>query len=187
MVRKRRTAEEARQEIMTVAEELLQSEGPDAVRVARIAQVMGVSHHAILHHFGSAEGLREALYQQGARRLRNDVLSLIASSPAALSLEQMEGILYQMADPQKGKLLAWVLAQGRDPFPPEEERGLSVIANQLTKRPEDRSDLNHKLMLVVLAMYGDAMMGDKLRARLGIDDASDGSQFRFWLLKTLFS
>ena len=99
----------------------------------------------------------------------------------------MEGILYQMADPQKGKLLAWVLAQGRDPFPPEEERGLSVIVSQLTKRSEDRSDLNHKLMLVVLAMYGDAMMGDKLRARLGIDDASDGAKFRFWLLNTLFS
>jgi hypothetical protein len=43
------------------------------------------------------------------------------------------------------------------------------------------------LMLVVLAMYGDAMMGDKVRARLGIDDASDRAQFRRWLLETLLS
>lgn len=187
MGRKRRTAEEARQEIMTIAEDLLRSEGPDAVRVARIAKVMGVSHPAVLHHYGSAEGLREALYQQGARRLRNDVLALIASGSENLSAEKLDGILARMADPQKGKLLAWVLAQGRDPFPSEKERGLSVIASRLTKSSEVSSDLNHKLMLVVLAMYGDAMMGDKVRVRLGIDDESGRSQFRHWLLDTVLS
>jgi hypothetical protein len=92
-----------------------------------------------------------------------------------------------MADPKKGKLLAWVLAQGRDPFPPEDERGLSVIASRLTNGSDVDPVLNHKLMLVVLAMYGDAMMGDKVRARLGIDDASDRAQFRRWLLETLLS
>jgi len=185
MGRKRRTAEEARQEILNVAEDLLQSEGPDAVRVARIAKVMGVSHPAILHHYGSAEGLREALYQQGARRLRDDVLSLITSGPKSLSAEQLDGILARMADPKKGKLLAWVLAQGRDPFPPEKERGLSIIASRLTNRSGVSTVLKNKLMLVVLAMYGDAMMGDKVRARLGMDDESDRAQFRHWLLDTL--
>jgi AcrR family transcriptional regulator len=185
--RKRRSAEEARQEIMDIAEELLLTEGPDAVRVARIAKTMGVSHPAVLHHSGSAEGLREALYQQGARRLRDEMLSLIDSGPGALSPTRLDGILARMADPKKGKLLAWVLAQGRDPFPPKEERGLSIIASRLTNGSDVDPALNHKLMLVVLAMYGDAMMGDKVRARLGIDDASDRAQFRHWLLETLLS
>ena len=34
----------------------------------------------------------------------------------------------ELADPKKGRLLAWVVAEGHDPFPGESEAGLSQIA-----------------------------------------------------------
>jgi AcrR family transcriptional regulator len=60
-VRKRRTAEEARSAILDAAERALVAGGPAGIRLQEVAADVGVSHPTVLHHFGSREGLIEAV------------------------------------------------------------------------------------------------------------------------------
>ena len=59
--RRRRSAAETRDAILEAAERRLVDGGPEAIRLQEIAADAGISHPAILHHFGSREGLVEAM------------------------------------------------------------------------------------------------------------------------------
>ena len=61
MARTRRSAPEARRAILEAAEKRLREGGPEAVRLQDLARDLGVSHPAILHHFGSREKLIRAV------------------------------------------------------------------------------------------------------------------------------
>ena len=183
MARKRRTAEQARAEIIEIAAGLLEREGPDAVRVARVAEEMGVSHPAILHHFGCADGLREALYRQISIDLRVDALSILENDPRGITIDSLEAVLERLADPKNGKMMAWLLVNGRDPFPDAGEQGLASILGLLSQGKGLSTERRYKLMLVLLAMYGESLLGDHVRSRLGVDDEADPANFRRWLLR----
>ncbi len=174
MPRRRRDPAEAREEILDAAERLFAQHGPDGVRVAKVAKEVGISHPGVLHHFGSAAGLVEALHQRASRRIRDAVLE-----PLRAGKDRREALLAAaeaLADPAKGRLLAWVVAAGGDPFPPVEEQGLAAVADEVG---EDA----RRVLLVVLAMIGESMVGPDVRARLGMDPDDDG--FRGWLFELL--
>ncbi len=92
--------------------------------------------------------------------------------------------LEQLADPAKGRLLAWVLATGGDPFPPAEEGGLARIADGLRGFDDDPDQARFRVLLVVLTMLGDSLLGEGVRARLGLGP-QDAPRFREWLLALL--
>ncbi len=95
--------------------------------------------------------------------------------------EVLEKVTAQLADPSKGRLLAWVLASGRDPFPPADEQGLAHIASSLAAPGSDPVVVRHKIALVVLVMLGDSLMGAAVRQRLGVEEDTAGA-FRAWVL-----
>ena len=72
--RRRRNAAETRCAILEAAERRLLAGGPDAIRLQEIAADAGISHPAILHHFGSREGLVEAMVLRGIARLQAQFL-----------------------------------------------------------------------------------------------------------------
>src|SRR5262245_59751956 len=72
--RVRRTAEEARELILDAAEAQLAKDGPDSLRLVQLARSVGMSHPAILHHFGNRAGLVRAVVQRTARRLEAQIL-----------------------------------------------------------------------------------------------------------------
>jgi AcrR family transcriptional regulator len=178
MARRRRSPEEARTEILDAAERLLRTQGPDGVRISKVAAEAGMSHPGLLHHFGSAEHLAEALHERLSRQIREDLLGLLAGgTDRAAAFEQAAAAL---ADPVKGRLLAWVVARGGDPFPPAQERGLGSIAASLEGGDADR---RYKVLLVVLAMFGESLVGESVRARLGLTE--NPADFRRWLIASL--
>ena len=80
--RRRRTAAEARAEILDAAEARLREGGPEAMRLQEIAADVGISHPTILHHFQSRDGLVRALGLRITERLVNDLLEALADGPA---------------------------------------------------------------------------------------------------------
>ena len=74
MPRKRKSPEQAKSEILDAARLLLIEEGPDALKLARIAKKAQRSHPLVLHHFGSIEQLIRALQDKIARDIRNQLL-----------------------------------------------------------------------------------------------------------------
>src|SRR5579872_810328 len=71
---RRRTAAETRGAILEAAERRLLDGGPEAIRLQEIAADAGISHPAILHHFGSREGLVQAMVLRGVARLQAQFL-----------------------------------------------------------------------------------------------------------------
>src|SRR5258707_8723895 len=87
--RRRRSAAETRLAILEAAERRLLDKGPDAIRLQEIAADAGISHPAILHHFGSREGLVEAMILRGIARLQAQFLEGWPSSKEP----DIEGVL----------------------------------------------------------------------------------------------
>ena len=189
MGRRRRDPQAAREEILNAAEGLLCREGPEALKLKRVAAEVGMSHPGVLHHFGSATGLSEALHERVSRRIREDVLAALQGS------ERREDVLLAamgaLADSRKGRLLAWSIATGGDPFPDAEERGLSVLAHALADEGDDLEEVRSLVLLVVLAMLGDSLVGRAARERMGFDDARSDEEraldFRRWLIERVRS
>src|SRR5262245_6032327 len=75
--RRRRTAEQAREEILDAAEKRLRDRGPDAIRLQEIAADVGISHPAVLHHFGSREGLVGAVTERAMNKLEHELLAVM--------------------------------------------------------------------------------------------------------------
>lgn len=73
--RTRRSAAEARQRILEVAQRELLRVGPEALRLTDLARQLGLSHPAILHHFGSREGLVAAVVQHSMHALTQQLMA----------------------------------------------------------------------------------------------------------------
>jgi TetR/AcrR family transcriptional regulator, repressor for neighboring sulfatase len=85
--RRRRSADEARAEILAVAERQLAASGPAAIRLQAIADELGVTHPAILRHFRSREELLYTLLRHAGRRLR-DALSAAVERAGEHALDE---------------------------------------------------------------------------------------------------
>ena len=70
--RPRQSAEQTQAEILDAAGRRLAEGGPDALRLQDIARDVGISHPTILHHFGSRDGLMEALERRATSALTEE-------------------------------------------------------------------------------------------------------------------
>lgn len=201
-MRKRRTAEEARRVILDAAELRLEEVGPAGIRLQQIAEDVGMSHPAILHHFGSREGLVNAVLGRVITHLRND---LIASFGEAVDAERAAGMLERvfeaLGDSGHARVLAWLILSGETGGRGQhgepaallgDDRALQRIGeavHALRLRGDAEADLEDTLFSVILAalaIFGDAIVGDVMRKSAGVDATPDaGTRFREWLAKLL--
>ena len=192
MARRRRTAAEAKAEILAAAQDLLLKDGPDALRLELIARETGMTHPNILHHFGSMESLREALHRHVSLELRTDMLGLLepdddGQPDLAVGLRE---VFQRIADPDKGRLLAWVVAEGLDPWPPSTEYGMSGIADKLAMvigiGEARRQDVNNVVFMAFMCMVGEAIAGASVRSRFRPESpVSSPDEFRDWMISGL--
>ena len=62
--------------LLEAAADLLETEGPDALSVRRIAAAAGVAPMGVYNHFESKSGIVEALFIQGFERLGEAMVAL---------------------------------------------------------------------------------------------------------------
>src|SRR5262245_21393772 len=132
--RARRNAEEARREILDAAEARVLAAGPDALRLQQVAADVGVSHPAILHHFGSRDGLLRAVIARALDRLEGDLISMIGQSREgeANVLAVMEMVHERLVGTGYARLLAWLALSGES-FGPSTMR-LRAVADAVHAR-----------------------------------------------------
>ena len=94
MRRKRRTAEQARTEIIEVAKRIVLNEGPRALKLQRIAKEMGVSHPAVLHHFSTVQDVLVVLQQDLNRTIRENFMQTIQAQQSKTDRFQMIDYIY---------------------------------------------------------------------------------------------
>jgi AcrR family transcriptional regulator len=183
MGRPKRDPEFMRSEILDAAEQLLLDAGPKSLTLRKIAERVGVSHPALLYYFDGLGDLLEALRQRSARTLRTALLNQLDSVGAQTQRDaSLQQALAELSSPKQGVLLAWLIAEGKLPFPPAEERGLKAVVDRLAEVTEhDRAALEDVVELVVLASIGDALVGGAVRDRL--DRAGDEGAFSERLMR----
>jgi len=191
--RRRRTAEEAQRQILDAAERRLIAGGPEAIRLQDIAADVGLSHPAILHHFGSRDGLIEALVAHGMQGFQAQIL---AGWPSE-QVPDIEGTFerfYAMAE-ERGyaRLLAWLILSGRGskglrpgllrPLVARIHAG-RVRANLQDGRPAaDFEDTVFIAVLFATSVFGDALFGPLTRRTMGLRGTAAGARrFRRWLI-----
>lgn len=195
--RRRRSAEDARRAILEVAQKRLVEGGPEALRLQDIAAELGLSHPAILHHFKSREGLLQALARHGLEALQEDLLPALERPPEEVG--GAEGILERafatLGDRGHARLLAWLALSGRGGADEGEEperllRSLAdavharrcAFARESGREEPAREDTDFSVILVAVALLGDAVLGDGVRRSAGLpDDASTRRRFRSFL------
>jgi AcrR family transcriptional regulator len=197
--RRRRPADEAQRAILDAAERRLLAQGPSSLRLQEIAREVGVSHPAVLHHFGSREGLLRAVIERALGGLEEDLLRAF-SGPAneALDPDALLGRVFEtLGDRGHARLLAWLVLSGEGARPRgANARFLRRLAEALHGRRRGRlseaawkaalEDTQFAVHLAAAAAIGDAVMGDVLRGSAGQGrDRGAAARFRGWLAALL--
>jgi len=194
--RRRRSAAETRSAILEAAELRFLSGGPEAIRLQEIAADAGISHPAILHHFGSREGLVEAMVSRGIARLQAQFLE---GWPSAKEPD-IEGVLerFHKVASHRGmaRLLAWLILSGQSyramkpgVLKPAAERmhagRVRRARNEGRRTPELQETLFAASHLVILVL-GDSLFGPGVRRAIGLGSSAYSTrQYRRWLIKVV--
>lgn len=203
MAQKRLSKEDARELILKTAQNRFENNGLSGLKLADIARDAGITHSNILHHFGSREGLNEALIQRMTTGLATDILEKIEAKGPELDRISNLRILFDTLS-QKGhaRLLTWMLAiESQDDRPtnqkdsPEQRLIDSLrplfdrLVDEISKRHgagplSDMETLRFFLLLVTTAAVGDGVAGQLLKRSLRIDapgSSSTQEKYLSWL------
>ena len=200
MARKRRTAEQARKLILDAAERQLGQVGPAGIRLQEVAAEVGVSHPAILHHFGSREGLVNAVIERAVSNLEG---RLVGALSEAVDAPQATGLLNQilevLGDKGHARLIAWVILSGKHTA---DEAGHDIVTDRTLEKISDaihtlrvdargdeaprREDTVFAVMLAGLALFAEGIAGQVMRDNAGIgDEPGAQGRFREWFARLL--
>ena len=193
--RTRRSAEEAQRRILEAAEQQLMKVGPEGLRLTDLAKALGISHPAILHHFGSREGLVAAVVRHAMLALNAQLIAALRAGTAVADRDELiEMVAAVCGERGLSRLLAWLLLSGRaSKLPRVEELPLKQLADaahalRLLHQPDaSYDDTLFELQLMATALLGDALFGDTLRRAAGLStEPSVAREFRTRLAR-LFS
>lgn len=188
--RKRRTAEQARSAILDAAEKRLVVGGPGAIRLQEVAADVGVSHPTVLHHFGSREGLIEAVVVRALDSLHAVLLATVRSSspehPGQVEA-MLDGVFRALVEGGHGRAFLWLALSGYAPTV-EELRVRSVAdavhevrkerCKAMGKRAPPAEDTYFTVLLPALALLSLSVIGHE-------DDPTGPVRFRAWLARLI--
>jgi AcrR family transcriptional regulator len=193
--RVRRSPEEAKDLILSAAEKRMVEAGPEGLQVKEIATVAGVTHSTVLHHFGSAEGLRGALAEKMVEKLLSDMLHILDTTGNVVPSDHT--ILFRafevLSDDGHARLLAWAMLKGL-----ELEQGRDTLSNLFTRLIESiavsivnasEGDISKEsaerqarftIFQAALTAIGDGVAGGYVADLIGLSNKEATKDFRDW-------
>ncbi len=143
--------------------------GPAGLRLEAVAKAAGVSHPTILHHFGSREGLIQALNLRTIEQLKTVLLGVLEASPG--SSENAITPIFAAYRDGLAQRMVWLMQSGSlvgaAGLPMLDEMVLALHAfRERLARPGTQIDLADTRAIVHLttfAAFGDALLGKRLR------------------------
>ena len=185
--RVRRRPEEAKALILDAAEACMAEHGPASLRLQDVARAAGVSHPTILHHFGSREGLIQALNLKTIEHLKSVLLRVMGAAPSGS--EDAVGTTFAAYRDGLARRMVWLMQSHQ----PVGEAGLPVF-DELVEAlhamrlrlsgPDPKFDLADTRAIVhltTIAAFGDALLGARLRrAPDAVEEARLRERFEHW-------
>lgn len=106
--RRRRTPQQARDEILDAATELIARNGPDGVGLRQVADSVGVTHGLVTHYFGTYAALVRAVLRRETERAREQVRAQLRADQGLPKANAMTEVLTKtLADERHVRLFAW--------------------------------------------------------------------------------
>jgi AcrR family transcriptional regulator len=192
--RRRRTADEARVAILDAAEKRLVAAGPDGIRLQEVAADVGVSHPTVLHHFGSREGLVEAVVERALESLKLGLLEAMRTSQHLDDKPQVEPLLARVFDTlvQGGhaRALLWLALSGRVPMTDQlHVRAVAEAVHEIRREKRKGKgkslppfeDTFFTVLLPALALLSMSVIAPPELRAAGHDAPFGAARFRTWL------
>jgi AcrR family transcriptional regulator len=133
-IRRRRSPELARTELLDAAERLFRDTPPDRVGLKDVGREADVSHALVTHYFGTYDGLVEAVFERRTERLRQTVLARLASGGVTEAAHLVDLLFLTYEDPVHLRLMKWLIASERADNRAAlalRDKGLRLVAQQV--------------------------------------------------------
>lgn len=181
-VRRRRSPELARQELLDAAERLFRDLPPDQVGLKDVAREADVSHALVTHYFGTYSGLVEEVFERRTSALRVRILERLAAGGISDPELLVDMLFTTFDDPVHLRLMKWFVAsEGRNVAHALalRNRGLELVAAQVTNvldpdaPPELKERVELALVTTVAAAFGYAATKHSLASALGREPSAE--------------
>lgn len=187
-VRTRRTPEQAREAVLAVAALRLREFGIKGLNVKDVASAAGMSHATLLHHFGSAEQMQQALISRLTQNLVSDLLDALRDAQVVTDPSGICQQLFEvMARDGHVRLVAWVTVTGQQM---SDEMINAPLFAELVDVLRDRLELasldeaRQTVLMVASAAIGFELVRDVLPELIGLD-ADSTARFPSWVAARL--
>ncbi len=183
----RRTPEEARRLILEAAEVDMAASGPAGLRLETVAKTAGVSHPTILHHFGSREGLVQALNLKTIDHLKAVLLKVMSAAPS--TSETAIASIFAAYRDGLAQRMVWLMQSNQPmgavglPAFDELVEALHVLRLRMAGPDPgfDIADTRAIVHLTTIAAFGDAILGPRLRrAAAPAEETARREYFEDW-------
>ena len=194
--RRRRNAAEARLAILDAAERRLIEGGPGAIRVQAVARDIGITDAAIHYHFGSQDGLIEALIRHAGRRLKERVTRALRRwDERTFDVRALIDVISETYGTRGyARLAAWMMLAGWQTSGAGLYRELAETIHAVRARHAHEHgqpapalvDTQHAIALLNLVLFGEALAGGAMRRSVALSaDRAAAHRFRDWLATLL--
>ncbi len=180
--RQRRSPEAARNLLLDTAEARLAEMGLEGLNVAGVAKAAGMSHATLLHHFGSAAGMRAALVERMGGRLVREAMEAIEGGGDVDAV--VRDLFAVLSAGGHAKVMAWQAIDpdsSAGPTPERRDQFEALIQASAGQFPgADLKSMRNVVTLVIAAAIGLGVGGDSLLELLGMDEQAQ-AEFPDWL------
>jgi AcrR family transcriptional regulator len=194
--RKRRTAEEARTAILDAAERRLVASGPAGIRLQEVAADVGVSHPTVLHHFGSREGLIQAVVARALDSLHAGLLAAVKAPPTGPDqvATLLDSVFAALVEGGHARAFLWLALSGYAKTMEElHVRSLAEAVHEVRrsswskarKRVPPFEDTYFTVLLPALALLAMSVTGQAGRKGSGANEECSAPRFRVWLARLI--
>lgn len=170
-VKKRLSPEESRAAALEAARQILIESGPQAVTLKAVAARVDRTHANLLHHFGSAAGLQQALIESMAEFVTTTIRETVFRQRAnEQNPREVVDLAFDAFDTGgAGALASWMILSGNeDALDPILQAIHDLVEELREEHSEDEAPIEDETLQLVLMALGDALFGAPLARALGL-------------------
>jgi AcrR family transcriptional regulator len=159
--------------VLAAARQILLNLGPEALTLKAVAAQVGVTHANLLHHFGSAGGLRTELMTMMLRDLASAMREAVARLRAGeCTMDEVVSLTFDaFGEGGAGRLAAWmVLNRDTDQLEP-----IGEVVRELAEAiviPDKEDEVRQTILFVTMMAFADGVIGRYFRPMLDQGDDS---------------
>jgi AcrR family transcriptional regulator len=168
--RRRMTPEQSRDAALEAARALLIESGPQAVTLKAVASRIGRTHANLLHHFGSAEGLQQALIERMGQGITTTIRAAVLRARSGdQGPDEVVNLTFDAFDTGgAGALASWMILSGNENALDPILTAIHDLVDELAEDHPGTGPIHEETLQLVLMALGDALLGAPMARALGL-------------------